>query len=134
MKKCITLDGKNEITRLSRWITVRTNYNVSKRNSLYDFSTDENGNRPYEDNYNPENGTYLDYFHFGGRTYAIEQFVGLGSNACPGKPYQFEDTDGTLTTVSAVDFDGSLFDPLYLESDEYCERVRVYEVKNLKYR
>ena len=35
--------GKYNIKRLSRWIKIRTNYNVGKRNSLYDFATDENG-------------------------------------------------------------------------------------------
>ena len=132
MKKFTTIDGKHRLTRLSRWITIRTNYNASKRNSLYDYVMDGSGYHPYQDKYNPEDGTYLDYFRFNGRTYAIEQFVGLGSNACTGKPYQFVDSDGSITTVVAVDFDGSYFNPLYLEFDEHGERVRVYEVLYLK--
>ena len=132
MKEFTTLDGKRRLTRLSRWITVRTNYNANKRNSLYDYVMDGSGYYPYQDEFNPEEGTYLDYFIFNGRTYATAQFVGLGSNVCPGEPYRFEDTDGTITTVSAVDFEGSFFNPLYLEIDEYGERVRVYEVLYLK--
>ena len=129
MKHFTTIDGKNTVTRLSRWITIKTNYNVSKRNSLYNHSTDENGYNPYHDEYNPSGGTYLDYFRFGGRTYAINQFISLGSLWIGGRPYHFIDTDGTPASVAAVDFDGCLYDPLYIELDEYGERVRVYQVK-----
>ena len=132
MKKFTTIDGKNEITRLSRWITVKQNYNANKNNSLYDYVTDESGYHPYEEEYSPENGTYLDYFRFNGRTYAIGQFYLIGSPWVGGEPYRFEDTDGTITTVGAVDMDGHIFAPLYLEIDEYGERVRLYEVKRLK--
>jgi len=93
---------------------------------------DENGYHPYEEDYNPEEGTYLGYFRFNGRTYAIGQFYLLGSPWVGGKPYQFEDTDGSITTVSAVDLDGCLYDPIYIELDEYGERVRLYEVEHLE--
>ena len=126
MKEFTTIDGKNKLTRLSRWITIKQNYNVRKDNSLYDFSTDGSGYHPYQDDYNPDEGTYLDYFHFGGRTYAISQFVALGSAWIGREPYRFVDTDGTITAVSAVDYDGCLYDPIYIEIDEYGERVRVY--------
>ena len=130
-KPRITADNEHTVTRLSRWITIRTNYNVSKANSLYDYSTDENGYRPYQDGYDPTNGTYLDYFRFGGRTYAIEQFILLSSMWIGGRPYHFIDTDGTPASVIAVDMDGDLYDPLYIELDEYGERVRVYQVRRL---
>jgi hypothetical protein len=129
MKTFITTDNKHEITRISRWITVKTNYNVNKRNSLYEFSTDENGYTPDQSNYSPENGTYLDYFKFNGRTYALNQFIALGSVWCAGQPYEFIDTDGKSTFVSAVDFYGDLYSPYYIELDEYGEKVRVYEVE-----
>ena len=132
MKKFTTIDGKNEITRVSRWITIRHNYNVNKNNSLYDFSTDEDGIHPYQDDYNPENGTYLDYFYFKGQPYALDQFYILGSPWIGGEPYRFKDTDGTVTSVGAVDMDGNIFAPLYLEIDDHGERVRLYEVKHLK--
>ena len=114
MKQFRTVDGKNTVTRLSRWIQVKQNYNVNKRNSLYEFS--------------PANGTHLDYFRFNGRNYAIEQFIGLGSVWCGGAPYEFTDTDGKSTFIRAVDFYGDLYRPLYIELDEYGERVRVYKV------
>ena len=128
MKQFRTVDGKNTVTRLSRWIQVKQNYNVDKRNSLYEFSTDENGYKPGHSEYNPANGTYLDYFHFNGHNYAIEQFIALGSVWCGGAPYEFTDTDEKSTFIHAVDFYGDLYKPLYIELDESGERVRVYKV------
>ena len=128
MKQFKTVDGKNTVTRLSRWIQIKQNYNVNKRNSLYEFSTDENGYKPGDSEYNPANGTYLDYFRFNGRNYAIEQFIALGSVWCSGSPYEFTDTDGKSTFIHAVDYYGDLYNPLYIEVDECGERVRVYKV------
>ena len=128
MKQFRTVDGKNTVTRLSRWIQVKQNYSVNKRNSLYAFSTDENGYKPGQSEYNPANGTYLDYFRFNGRNYAIEQFIVLGSVWCGGESYEFKDTDGKSTFIGAVDFYGDLYEPLYIELDESGERVRVYKV------
>ena len=128
MKTFLDKSGKYKIVRCSRWITIKQAYNVNRRNSLFDFSTDENGYKPGQDQYNPANGTFLDYFRFNGRKYAIEQFIALGSVWCGGAPYEFTDTDGKSTFVHAVDFYGDLYNPLYIELDEYGERVRVYTV------
>ena len=128
MKQFTTIDGENTVTRLSRWITIRQNYNANKRNSLYHYVTDENGYRTHQDGYDLTCGTDLDYFRFGERTYAIEQFISLGSIWISGRPYHFIDTDGTISSVHAVDFDDDLYDPLYIELDEDGERVRVYQV------
>ena len=75
---------------------------------------------------------FLDYFIFGGRKYAIEQFIALGSALCCGAPYEFTYTDGKNTFVSAVDYYGDLYNPLYIEIDGYGEHVRVYTVKNAR--
>lgn len=128
MKEFLTKDKQNRVKRVSRWIQIKQNYNVSKRNRLFEFSTDENGYTPAQENYNPENGTFLDYFRFGGRNYAINQFIALGSVWCGGAPYEFTDTDGKSTFIHAVDFYGDLYNPLYIELDESGERVRVYTV------
>ena len=131
-KEFITNDGKHIVTRLSRWITIKQAYNVNRRNSLFEFVSDENGYKPGQDEFNPANGTFLDYFRFDGRTYAIEQFITLGSVWCAGAPYEFTDTDGKITFISAVDYYGDLYDPLYIELDKYGERVRVYTVKDAR--
>ena len=125
----VTVDGKNTVTRHSRWITIQRKYRVNKNNGLYEFSMDGNGNKPSSGRYDPSTGTYLDYFRFNGRNYAIEQFVALGSVWCGGEPYQFIDTDGKTTFVTAVDFSGDIYNPLYIELDEYGEKVRVYSVQ-----
>lgn len=126
MKRIIITDAGNEYTR-SRWINVNHLYDVTPRHSLYDYSMDENGYHPYQDRFNPENGTYLDCFRYGGRLYALNQFYGIGSIVCPGAPETFIDTDGKLTVIGAVDMDGDIYNPVYAEFDECCERVRIYE-------
>ena len=45
MKAFYTKDGKNIVNRLSRWITIKHACNVNRRNSLFDFSIDEYGER-----------------------------------------------------------------------------------------
>ena len=127
MKKVyVTVDGKHAFTR-SRWLDIRCAYKVNKNNSLYDFCTDEYGWHPYNDDFDPANGLYLDYFIYNRRKYALEQFIGIGSMACPGEPYQIKNNDGSTSTVCAVDFYGDLYNPLYVEFDESGEKVRVYE-------
>ena len=128
MKQFTTIDGKHRVTRLSRWITIQHKYNASKRNSLFEFVTDENGYYPHQDGFDPVNGTYLDYFKFDGHSYAIDQFASLGSVWISGKPHKFRDTDGTISSVDAVDIYGDLYDPLYIEFDEYGGQVRVYKI------
>lgn len=129
MKSFITKDGKYTVTRCSRWIQIRRKYDIRKNNVLYDFSTDGYGYKPADERYDPSTGTYLDYFRFDGRNYAIEQFICLGSVWCPEPPYEFTDVDGRSAFVSAVDFSGNLFNPYYIELDEYGEKVRVYTVE-----
>lgn len=127
MKKVYrTLDGEHAFTR-SRWIEIRHAYTVGKNNSLYEFATDENGYKPHNKEFNPANGVYLDYFNYNGCKYAIEQFICIGSMACPGEPYKIKNKDGSISTVAAVDFYGDLYNPLYIEIDEYGEKVRVYK-------
>ena len=126
MKKIFTAENTRERFTRSRWITVQHLYNVTPRHGLYDFASDENGDKPYQDKFNPENGLYLDCFRYNGRWYALEQFVGIGSMVCPGDQPEIKEDDGTTTRIHAVDFSGDLYRPLHAEFDECCERVRIY--------
>lgn len=127
MKKIYTtIDNKNEFVR-SRWISVRSAYDITPRHSLYEWATDESGYRSYQDKFNPTNGTYLDYFIYGGRKYALDQFVGLGSVWCSIPPYEILEDDGKSSFIGAVDFNGDLYNPLYIEISEHGDMVRVYE-------
>lgn len=123
MKTIAANDGK-EIVRVSRWIKIRQNYNVSKRNSLYYYATDENGYREGQTNYNPENGLYLDYFKFNGRTYAIKQFYRMDY------PIFFENEDGKISYIAGYDSE-NYYNPLLIEIDECGENVRLYEEKRI---
>lgn len=125
-------DGKEhardyDFVRVSRWITVKQNYNPNKGNALYDYAVDGFGNHSYSENFNPvENGgKYLDYFTFNGRNYAIEQFIAIGCvwDVLGHHAGYYE--NGEKHFISAYDTE-SYFNPLYIEWDECGERVRVY--------
>lgn len=128
MKTFISTSTKHKVTRVSRWIEIRHNYNPNHKNGLWNYVTDGNGYTTCQSNFNPDGGLYLDFFRWNNRNYAIGQFVGIGSVWCAGLPETFIDTDGKLTVVGFVDFGGDIFNPIYIEIDEYGERVRVYTV------
>ena len=121
-KEFKTQDNKT-IYRVSRWIKIEHNYNVSTRNSLYYYATDENGYREGQSSFNPENGLFLDFFTWHGRAYAIEQFYRLDF------PMFFTDTDRKLHYLSGYDSE-DYYNPILIELDEYCENVRVYLEQN----
>jgi len=119
--------GKAKFNRISRWITVRNVYRPSKRNALYEyFARDDYGNKPGDTDFNPDE-TNIDFFRFGGKTYAIEQFYALGS-MWVGDRYCYTE-NGEKHWLSGVDMYGDLYYPLYIELDEYGEKVRVYEME-----
>lgn len=111
--------------RESRWIKIREEYNVTKRHSLYDYCTDENGNRPYQQSFNPENGTYLYYFVWQGRKYALDQFIRIGSIADAIGHHIGYYENGNKYYLAGYD-ENNLYSPAYIELDEYCEHVRIY--------
>lgn len=126
MKEVVCTDGCR-MRRISRWIEVKHNYNPNRGNSLWDYVEDWNGRHPWNEQFDPANGLELTYFRFRGRTYALEQFYILGSFFVTEPPHMFIDDDGKLSVIGTVDMDGNLFDPIYGEWDEYCERVRLWE-------
>lgn len=120
------IDEKHGLRRVSRWISIKHNYNPNRNNALYDYVMDEYGYKPYSDNFNPANGLYLDYFIFNGRNYAIEQFTAIGCIwDCIGHAIGYIE-NGETHYLSAFDSE-NYFNPLFIELDEYGERVRVYE-------
>jgi hypothetical protein len=118
-------DGKRTFNRVSRWIKVKHNYTPGKNNRLWDYVQDENGYKHYQEQFNPENGLYLDYFTFHGRNYAIEQFLALGNPFYTAVSYSYEDKDGKLFYLSGVDVE-NIYNPLYIEMDDCGEYVRLY--------
>lgn len=128
MGKIITTTDGTQFERVSRWITVNIGERITKRNNLYEFSTDENGYNPSSDRFDPKNGVYIDYFKHDGKKYSLSQFVALGSVWCGGVPYMYEDDNGELGIIGAVDFYGDLYTPLYAELSECCEQIRLYRM------
>lgn len=106
------------IQRVSRWIRIKQAYDITKRHSLYYYRRDENGYGEYSDEFNPNNGTFLDYFTFNGRKYAIEQFLRLDY------PIMFEE-NGKLQFLSGYDSE-NYYNPLLIEIDDSGEYIRCY--------
>lgn len=124
-KPVFTLENGKKLERVSRWISVKENYTPGKNNSLWDYVTDENGYKPYQDGFNPENGLYLDYFKFAGRTYAIEQFFGIGSIADMIGHSMGYIENGERHYLSGFDSE-DYYNPLYIEIEDGGEHVRLY--------
>ena len=110
--------------RISGWIAVKHDYTPQKNDGLWGYVTDGHGYYPHEDRFDPERGLYLDYFVFGGRRYAMDQFFRLG-NMWAAVAFSYEDEDGKPSFLSGFDIE-DYFNPIYAEFDEYCEKVRLY--------
>ena len=117
--KEITMQDGTKMYRVSRWIKIRQNYNVSPRNHLYYYATDENGYRTGSTNFKHSSETFLDYFRFGNQTYAINQFLRLTY------PIFYETEDGKLAYLSGYDAE-DYYNPLMIELSDDCEYVRLY--------
>lgn len=113
--------------RVSRWITIRQNYNPCDRNALWCYVQDENGLRPYQYGFNPVGGLYLDYFRYDGKNYALEQFVRCGSCLGPTCVYSCYEHGETIV-LSAVDYDSNIwgYNGWYMELSDTCDKVRLY--------
>lgn len=118
---------KKRFYRVSRWITIRQNCNPCERNGLWDYVEDGYGLHPYQFGFNLRNGLYLDYFRFGGKNYAIGQFVRCGSSYGPVSVYSC-DENGETIVLSAVDYDCNIwgYNGWYMELSDTCDKVRLY--------
>ena len=121
-------NGTKTFERVSRWKNVQHNYNPGKNNSLWDYVMDGEGYKPYQDQFDPENGLYLDYFTHDGKTYALDQFAALGNPFYTAVSYYYTDENRKTAFLSGVDWDCNIFEkyPLYIELAEDGEKIRVY--------
>ena len=110
--------------RLSRWISIRHNYDPHKRNKLWDYVIDEQGYSPDHCGFNPDGNLVLDYFIYNGQTYALNQFMRVDSPFSPVR-YFFEDENGKKSYLSGYDTE-AYYNPIYIEFDDEYERVRLY--------
>ena len=123
MKKFLTKDGRT-ICRVSRWIKVRNAYDVTKRHSLIDYVTDGAGHLYGSPDFDPSDGTFVDYFVWHGRKWALERFLRFGSMWCP-QVILWEEGD-KVHSMAGFDRD-NYFNPIMIEMDDCGEYVRVYE-------
>lgn len=132
MKRKLFITTNNEhkpyvFERLSKWRPKETFYDVTAHHSLYDYRTDEFGRKPTDEKFNPDNGTYVDGYFFQHKWWATERFYLLSNPFwMQGYNEQLQSESGEKVTLHAVDMDGDMFDPLYIELSDDCESARFY--------
>lgn len=114
MGKIIKCKDGAEFERMSRWITIKNDYNITKKHGLF----------CYAEEYDGEN--CVNYIMHKGYRIAVSAMYLLGSMWISEKPHQFKE-NGDIHTISAVDMDGNIYDPFYIELDEWGEKVRLYK-------
>lgn len=123
-------NGKAELkrfTRVSNWIEIKHAYKVNKNNQLWDYVVDLNLTPSYSDTFDPTYGVELDYFKYKGESYALGQFIRIGGCADSfGHHVGYIENDD-FHLLHGID-SHALYKPLYLEFDEYAERVRLYKM------
>lgn len=114
-------------TRVSNWIEIKHAYKVNKNNQLWDYVVDSNMNPSYSERFDSSFGVELDYFKFKSESYALGQFLRIGGSADSfGHRVGYIENDD-FHLLHAVD-SHPIYKPLYLEFDEFGERVRLYEM------
>lgn len=114
MKEIVCKDG-SEFIRVSRWINRKTDYNITNRHGLYCYAED------------CEDGTKcVDYIVHKGYRIACSAMYAIGSMFVYGKPYEFIENKENHC-ICAVDMDGDIYDPYYIEISEDCEKYRLYK-------
>jgi hypothetical protein len=109
--KIITTSEKRKYERVSRWITLHSDY-VTKRHGLADYSDFS------ADPDSPDWGL-LNYFTYKGKKYALGQFMRLTY------PEFFEDEEGKSSYLSGYDCT-DYYNPLICEIHESGEMIRLY--------
>lgn len=127
----VEIDNRLKFVRVSRWITVKHNYNPNKGNELWDYVQDGYGYRTCQSGFHEDDDLYLDYFTFNGRNYALEQFIAIGSIADAIEHREGYIENGKKHFLSGYD-ERDYYRPLFIELDEWGEKVRCYEYKNIK--
>lgn len=113
MREFTTTNGQ-KLARVSRWIKIRTAYNITEKHSL----------SYYADKIDDEENS-LDYFIYHGKKYAINQFYRFGTMFSPGSIPMFYEND-KLLFISGYDSE-NYYNPIMIEISDCCEYVRIYE-------
>ena len=114
MKEIICKDG-TKFMRVSRWISRKTDYNITEKHDLYCYAEDcWNGTR------------CVDYIVHNGYRIALGSMYRLESMFIGGAPYEFIENK-KVHYIGAVDMDGDIYDPYYIESDLWGDTFRLYK-------
>jgi hypothetical protein len=102
-----------KLVKVSRWITL-CNLDITEKHSLYYYADKDSEN----------NGKYtVSAFRYNNKWYAIDQFLArfgwMGFDIeCKNYP----------PFIIAYDGEGNIYNPLLLEMDDNCEKIRLWMV------
>lgn len=108
------------LERLSDWLDIKTDCDIPTTHPLWDYATDDYGRHPYEKEFDGSGTTYLDYFNFEDKEFAINQFLLRHSLVC-GFDLECKRYPSYIMGYNAEE----LYNPLLIEFDEY-DKCRLY--------
>lgn len=73
---------------------------------------------------------YVSYFDFDGITYALDEFLGLGTYWINEPVHNFIDFDGTHASIIGIEDTGYMH-PIYIELSDCRDYVRIYEKERI---
>ena len=111
MGKMIKCTDGTVFERVSRGISLRTDYDVTPRHELYDHR-DENGS--------------VDYIKHKGLYIPIDNMVALGSAWDPEQPHEFIE-NGHRRVISACDWYSDIYNAYYIEYRDDTEKFYLYK-------
>ena len=114
MKEIICRDGTRFI-RVSKWISRKTDYNITEKHGLYCYAEDC-----------CDDTKCVDYIVHKGYRIACAAMYAIGSMYVYGEPYEFIENK-EKHFISAVDMDGDIYYPYYIECDSWGEKFRLYK-------
>lgn len=114
MKEITCKDGTKFI-RVSRWISRKTDYNITEKHGLYCYAEDCG-----------DDTKCVDYIIYKGYRIPLGAMYCLGSLFIGGNNYEFIE-NGETHFISAVDMDGDIYDPYYIECDPWGDKFRLYK-------
>lgn len=115
MGKIITCKDGIEFERVSRWVTIKTDYNITERHSLSCYAEDCG-----------DGEKCVDYIIHKGRKIATGSMYRLGTMFISEPVHEFIENKETHF-ISCVDMDSNIYDPFYIEVDDWGEKVRLYK-------
>ena len=124
--------GTAYFERLTGWKDVK-NTMVTKRHSLFEYATDDNGYTCNDEKFNAaQKWYYLDYIEYKGYRIPLSCCSNMFNPFCYSYVYRYKEHD-VVHYIHSYDLNGNIFNLLLFEFSDCCEQYRVYKQKGRDY-